>query len=50
MIHKRFFKDLKIIIPEQFTVNAHPALFGERGRRRRGGKEPKKGTIIPVYN
>ena len=31
-----------IIIPEQFTVTAHPALFA--------GRSQKWGTTIPVYN
>ena len=35
-----------IIIPEQFTVEAHPALFeGGRGR----GKKVSTNTFIPVY-
>ena len=35
------------LIPEQFTVKAHPALFeGEEGR----GWAKKWGTVIPVYS
>ena len=36
---------MNIIIPEQFTVKAHPALLEGEG----GGGAKKGGTIIPVY-
>ena len=39
------------IIPEQFTVKAHPALLeGEGGEGGKGGEGSQKGgTVIPVY-
>ena len=35
------------IIPEQFTVKAHPALFEGEGKGR--GKKVRNNTFIPVY-